>query len=68
MFIRKFDMTERKQTQAQLLRRAEKAEKQLEFERIRAEKAWQSYGEALRDIVELKMRLEAVEKALKGEI
>lgn len=68
MFIPEVDMTDRKQTPAQLLRRAEKAEKQLEFERIRAEKAWQSYGEALRDIVELKMRLEAIEKALKGEI
>ena len=61
-------MTTPKQTPAQLLRRAEKAERQLQFEQIRAEKAWQSYGEALRDIVELKMRLEAIEKALRGEI
>jgi hypothetical protein len=60
-------MTTPKQTPAQLLRRAEQAERQLQCEQIRAEKAWQSYGEALRDIVELKMRLEAIEKALRGD-
>ena len=53
-------MTTPKQTNAQLLRRAEEAERQLQFEQIRVE--------ALRDIVELKMRLEAIEKALRGEI
>lgn len=57
-----------KQTPAQLLRRAEKAERQLELERIRRNKAWASYGKAIGDVVELKLRLEAIEKALKGEI
>jgi len=55
-------MTTPKQTNAQLLRRAEKAERQLQFEQIRAEKAWQSYGEALRGIVELRCVLRLSKK------
>lgn len=38
----------------------------LETERERAEKAWVGYRAALYELVDLKMKLEAVERALHG--
>ena len=61
-------MTTPKQTPAQLLRRAEKAERLLEAEKVRGNQAWEGYREVLYEVVELKMRLEAIEKALREEI
>ena len=61
-------MTTPKQTNAQLLRRAEKAERLLEAEKSISNKHFKNYREVLYEVVELKMRLEAIEKSLKGEI
>jgi hypothetical protein len=61
-------MTTPKQTPAQLLRRAEKAERLLEAEKSISNKHFKNYREVLYEVVELKMRLEAIEKSLKGEI
>lgn len=60
-------MTTPKQTNAHLLRRAEKAERLLEAEKVLGNQAWDGYRKALAELVELKMRLEAVDRALKGE-
>ena len=38
----------------------------LEVERTRAESAWSGYREALYELVDLRMKLEAVERALHG--
>ena len=38
----------------------------LEVERIRAESAWSGYREALYELVDLRMKLDAIEKALYG--
>jgi len=59
-------MTTPKQTPAQLLRRAEKAERLLEAEKTLNDKHFKNYREVLHEVVELKMRLEAIEKALRG--
>lgn len=61
-------MTTPKQTPAQLLRRAEKAERLLEAEKSISNKHFKNYREVLYEVVELKLRLEAIEKALRGEI
>lgn len=61
-------MTTPKQTPVQLLRRAEKAERLLEAEKSISNKHFKNYREVLYEVVELKMRLEAIEKALKGEV
>ncbi len=45
----------------------ERLERLLAAERERAERAWEGYREALWESVDLKMKLEAVEKALRGE-
>lgn len=42
----------------------EKLERLLEAERERAEKAWVAYRDNLYELVDIKMRLEAVQKAL----
>ncbi len=39
----------------------------LEAERSRAEKAWIGYREILYEVVDLKMKLERIQKALNGE-
>jgi hypothetical protein len=44
----------------------ERLERLLAAERERAESAWKGYREALYELVDLKMKLEAVEKALHG--
>lgn len=48
-------------------RQIERLEKLLEAERERSEKAWDGYRKALYENVDLKMRLEAVQKAMNGE-
>ena len=45
----------------------ERLKRLLEAERERAEKAWSGYRDAFYENVDLKMKLEAVEKALRGE-
>jgi hypothetical protein len=60
-------MTDHKETIAQLLRRAEKAERLLEVEKSISNKHFKNYREVL-EVLDLKMRLDAVEKALKGEM
>lgn len=39
----------------------------LEVERTRAESAWSGYREALYELVDLRMKLDAIEKALYGD-
>ena len=58
-------MTDRKDQPAQLKRRIAQLEGQLAAEKARAEKAWDGYRNALYELVEIKLRLEAVEKALR---
>ena len=48
-------------------RQIERLERLLEAERERSEKAWDGYRKALYENVDLKMRLEAVQKAMNGE-
>lgn len=48
-------------------RQIERLERLLEAERERSEKAWDGYRQALYENVDLKMRLEAVQKAINGE-
>jgi hypothetical protein len=44
----------------------ERLERLLSAERERAESAWNGYRAALYEVVDLKMKLEAVERALHG--
>jgi len=44
----------------------ERLERLLAAERERAESAWAGYRDALYELVDLKMKLEAVQKALHG--
>jgi len=53
-------MTKKEQREIERLKRL------LEVERERTEKAWQGYREALYENVDMKMKLEAIEKALRG--
>jgi hypothetical protein len=39
----------------------------LEFERARAEKAWVSYRDILYEVVDLKIKLQRIQKVLNGE-
>ena len=48
-------------------RQIERLERLLEAERERAEKAWDGYRQALYENVDLKMRLEVIQKAINGE-
>ena len=48
-------------------RQIERLVRLLSAERERAERAWDGYRAALYENVDIKMRLEAVERALKGE-
>ncbi len=45
-------------------RKIERLERLLEAERLRAEKAWQGYRETLYELVDVKMKLEAIQKAM----
>ena len=60
-------MTDRKQQPAQLKRRIATLEGQLAAEKEAGQKVWDGYREALYELVEVKQRLQAVEKALRGE-
>ena len=60
-------MADRKDQPAQLKRQIERLERQLEAERQRAEKAWAGYRAALYENVEVKMKLETIERVLRGE-
>ena len=48
-------------------RQIERLERLLEAERERSEKAWDGYRQALYENADLKMRFEAVQKAMNGE-
>ena len=48
-------------------RQIERLELLLEAERERSEKAWDGYRQALYENVDLKMRLEAIQKAMNGD-
>jgi len=48
-------------------RKIERLERLLEAERERAERAWEGYRAALYENVEIKLKLEAVARALQGE-
>ena len=48
-------------------RQIERLKLLLEAERERSEKAWDGYRQALYENVDLKMRLDAVQKAMDGE-
>ena len=60
-------MSDRKQQPAQLQRRIAQLEGQLAAEREIAEQAKDAYRSALYELVDAKLRLEAVERALRGE-
>lgn len=45
----------------------ERLEHLLAVERERAEKAWSGYREALYELVDVKMKLEAIEKVMRGD-
>lgn len=44
----------------------ERLERLLSVERERAEKAWEGYRKALYELVDVKMKLEAIQKAVNG--
>ena len=60
-------MSERKEQPAQLKRRIQQLEGRLAAEQLRAEKSWDAYRSAMYELVEVKIKLGAVEKALRGE-
>jgi len=45
----------------------EKLERLLAAERERTEQAWENYRSALYELVDVKMKLERIEKVLRGE-
>ena len=45
----------------------ERLQRLLEAERERSEKAWSGYRDALYELVDLKMKLERIEKVLHGD-
>lgn len=45
----------------------ERLERLLAAERERADKAWNGYREALYELVDIKMKLEAIEKVMRGD-
>lgn len=47
--------------------KVERLERLIEAERQRAEKAWDGYRNALYELVEVKQKLEQIEKVLRGE-
>ncbi len=48
-------------------RKIERLERLLEAECQRAEKAWEAYRDMMYQNVDMKLKLEAVEKALRGD-
>lgn len=61
-------MTDRKNQPAQIQRRIKVLEGQLAAEKQASDKAWRGYRAALYELVEIRIRLETVEKALRGEL
>lgn len=61
-------MTTRAKSLARDLREIERLRRLLEVERQRAEKAWTGYREALYELVELKMKHEAIYQILNERI
>lgn len=61
-------MSERKEQPAELKRRIKVLEGQLQAERSRADKAWEGYRSVAYELVELRLRQEAAERALRGEV
>ena len=59
-------MTDKKETPAQLKRKIRVLDARLAVEKERADVAWQGYRKAAYDLVELKIRQEDAEKALRG--
>lgn len=51
---------------SQLRRQIDRLERLLEAERERAEKAWMGYRAALYENVEMKLKLEAIQRAMEG--
>lgn len=45
----------------------ERLHRLIEVERQRAEKAWDGYREALHELVDVKIKLERIQKVLSGE-
>ena len=45
----------------------ERLQRLLEAERERSERAWSGYRDALHELVDLKMKLERIEKVLHGD-
>jgi len=60
-------MSDRKDQPAQLKRRITQLEGQLAAEKEAAQRVWEGYRHALYELTELKIRLQEVEKALRGE-
>jgi hypothetical protein len=60
-------MTDRSQQPAALKRRIALLEGQLAAEQERSEKAWSGYRDALYELVEVKLRIDAVVRAANGE-
>lgn len=60
-------MTVKKETPAQLKRKIRVLEARLEVEKERTDVAWQGYRKASYELVELRIRQEEAEKALRGE-
>jgi len=51
---------------SQLRRQIERLQRLLEAERERSEKAWAGYRAALYENVEMKLKLEAIQRAMEG--
>jgi len=60
-------MSDRSQQPAALKRRIAVLEGQLAAEQERSEKAWSGYRAAMYGLVEIKLRMEAVVRAVNGE-
>ena len=60
-------MSDKTKQPAVLLRKIAQLEGRLEAEAMAGAKAWESYRAALYELVDVKLKLEAVEKALRGE-
>lgn len=60
-------MSDRKEQPAQLKRRIAQLEGQLAAEQKRADQVFENYRAVSYEFVDLQLRLEAVEKALRGE-
>ena len=60
-------MTNRKEQPAVLLRKIAQLEGRLQAEARASARAWEGYRAALYELADVQLKLEAVEKALRGE-